>query len=30
LKEEGVNLANSVWATVKNYPVEFIDELSEN
>ena len=30
LKEEGENLANSVWAQVKNCPVEFLDDLSEN
>jgi predicted nucleic acid-binding protein len=30
LKEEGENLANSIWAKVKNYPVEFLDDLSEN
>src|SRR3972149_9913518 len=30
LKEEGENLATGVWAKVKNYPVEFIDDLSEN
>lgn len=30
LKEEGNNLANTVWATITNYPVEFIDDLSEN
>jgi len=30
LKEEGDTLATSVWAKVKNYPVEFIDDLSEN
>jgi len=29
LKGEGENLANSVWARVKNYPVEFVDDLSE-
>ncbi len=29
-KEEGANLANSVWARVKNFPVEFIDNLSED
>jgi len=29
-KGEGENLANSVWAKVKNYPVEFIDDLSES
>jgi predicted nucleic acid-binding protein len=29
LKEEGENLANSVWAKVKNYPVEFIDDLTD-
>jgi hypothetical protein len=29
-KEEGENLANSVWAKVKNYPVEFVDNLSKS
>ena len=29
-KDEGENLANSVWAKIKNYPVEFVDDLSEN
>lgn len=29
LKEEGEALANSVWVRVKNYPVEFVDDLSE-
>ena len=29
-KEEGANFANIVWARVKNLPVEFIDDLSED
>ncbi len=29
LKEEGEGLANNVWAKIKNYPVDFIDDLSE-
>jgi predicted nucleic acid-binding protein len=29
-KGEGENLANSVWAKVRNYPVEFVDDLSES
>lgn len=28
-KGEGENLANGVWPTVKSYPVEFVDDLSE-
>ncbi len=29
-KGEGENLANSVWAKIRNYPVEFVDDLSES
>ncbi|MGH7901796.1 MAG: type II toxin-antitoxin system VapC family toxin [Thermodesulfobacteriota bacterium] len=29
LKEDGETLANGIWAKVKNYPVNFLDDLSE-
>lgn len=29
-KGGGENMANGVWAKVRNYPVEFVDDLSES